>query len=496
MAKTPLIDEWAEASFGGFYVDRYWQDGRWVLERGPIRLAGYHKRILRHVFTPGDDGKLPYDVVAWCEPAKSGKSAVAGLCAEYAALHLDGDVIMASNKRAQAASLMYRSLTDSIEWNPHLRTEPNKYEVEFKNGNVARAIPSSYRGEAGARFSLVVFDELWGYIYQDAQRLWGEFKTDPTRRASLKMAVGYAGYLESDLWKEQLDKGLAGEPVPELLDIEDGRGGPACWRAGRHFTFWSHECKQPWQTAEWIRSQRQSLRPNQFARMIRTDFAAGEGDFIDPELWTALVDPTLTPLEPGRREPVYLGLDLAVKPGGDDAAVVALYETRGGKIGVAFHQLWKGGRHRTKDLRISQTVKPYILDVARAYNVQVIGCDPWQSYQLIEDLRRAGIPTAEVPQTHQRRGPADTVLYELARNGDLVLYDHPDLAGAAASASAKELGNGLLFITKTGRGKVDTLVAMSNALVALATPVVVEEIVYNPVAIGPQSAADLLPYIR
>ena len=481
MAKMPRIDTWSQGKFG-FFVDRWYDTkaGRWRLEKGPIRLADYHARILRHVFTPGDDGKLPYDVVAWCEPAKSGKSAIAGLCAEYAALHLDGDVVMASNKRAQAASLMYRSLTDSIEWNPHLpNVEPSRYECEFANGNTARAIPSSYRGEAGARFSLALFDELWGYIYEDAQRLWGEFKVDPTRVSSMKMAVGYAGYLESDLWKEQLDRGLAGEPVPELADIEDGRGNPACWRAGRHFTFWSHDCKQPWQTPEWIESQRQSLRPAQFSRMILADFTAGVGDFIDPELWAALVDPEHKPLERHSPYPVYIGLDLAVKPSGDDAAVVGLY-AEGHKVKVAFHKVWRGGRHRTEDLRISETVKPALLEAARRCNVAMIAVDPWQSYQLIEDLRRAGLPVMEVAQTHTSRGPSDTALYELARNGDLVLYDNDELTGAAAHASARELDSGLLFITKAGRGKIDLLIAMSNALAGLMAPVDVYEIVELP----------------
>jgi hypothetical protein len=478
-SKRPPIDLWAQRKFGGFFVDRHWHDGRWILERGPIRLAPYHARILRHVFTPGDDGRLPYDVVAWCEPAKSGKSAIAGLCAEYAALHLDGDVIMAANTRNQASSLMYKSLTDSVEWNPHLRTEPNRYECEFKNGNVVRAIPSNYRGEAGARFSLFCLDEPWGVIYEDGARLVDEFKTDPTRVSSMRFLIGYGGYLESDLWKEQLDKGLAGEPVPELADIEDGRGEPACWRADRHFTFWSHECKQPWQTPEWIESQRQSLRPAQFSRMILTDFTAGVGDFVDPLLWAALVDPDHKPLERHSPYPVYIGLDLAVKPSGDDAAVVGLYAD-GRKVKVAFHKVWHGGRQRTEDLRIGQTVKPALLEAARRCNLAMIACDPWQSYQLIEDLRRAGLPVMEVPQTHAGRGPSDTALYELARNGDLVLYDDDELKGAAAYASAKELDNGLLFITKARRGKIDTLIAMSNALAGLMEPVDVYEIVELP----------------
>jgi phage terminase large subunit-like protein len=189
-------------------------------------------------------------------------------------------------------------------------------------------------------------------------------------------------------------------------------------------------------------------------------------------------------LQPGSREPVFVGLDLAVKPGGDDAALVGLYE-KGDKIAVAFHKLWKGGQHRKTDLRISETVKPAILKAAKLYNMAMVACDPWQAYGLIQDLQRAGLPVVEVPQTHSTRAPADTALHDLARYGDLRLYDHPELVGAAASASAKELGNGLLFVTKTGRGKIDLLVAMSNALLATSVPRYSYELIYNPVQIGP-----------
>ena len=462
MGKLPAIDTWAQGKYG-FYVDRRWdaKAGRWRLEKGPVRLAGYHARILRHVFTPDDGGKLPYDVVGWCEPAKSGKSAIAGLCAEYTALHGDGDVILASNKRAQAASLMYRSLTDSIEWNPHLpNVEPNRYECEFANGNVARAIPSSYRGEAGARFSLVVFDELWGYIYQDLERLWGEFKTDPTRLSSMKMAVGYAGFLESKLWLDLLQGGLAGEPVPELEDIDDGRGDPACWRNGRLFVFWSHLCRQPWQTPAWIESQRQSLSSPQFSRMILCDFVESEGDFIEQAAWEVLIHPDHKPLDPGSRLPVYIGLDVAIAVGGDDCALVGVYP-EDGQVKVAFHKVWKS-RGRKRALRLSQTVEPYIKSLKRNYSIAGLYFDPHQARLLAENLRRLGIRCYPVEQTHATRGPLDTALFEMAVNGELVLYDDDELKYAASYAAAKELGNGLIFIKKASRGKIDLLIALSN----------------------------------
>ena len=77
-------------------------------------------------------------------------------------------------------------------------------------------------------------------------------------------------------------------------------------------------------------------------------------------------------------------------------------------------------------------------------------------------LRKLGLWMVEVPQTHASRGPRDTALYEMAVTRRLVLYDDPDLRNMAAFADAKELGNGQLFIKKSGRGKIDLLVALSN----------------------------------
>jgi hypothetical protein len=456
------IVSWSQSEYG-FYVDRYWGPRGWELESGPIRLADYHAAILAHCFTPNEAGRLPYDSVAWCEPAKSGKSAIAGLVAEYAALHLDGDVVLASNKRDQAASIMFASVSDSVDMNPHL---PNvggtRYELRFSNGNTVRAIPSNASGEAGARFSLAVFDELWAYRYQDQERLWSEFKTDPTRVNSVKLAIGYAGYETSELWLNLLHTGLEGEAVGELAHIRNGDGEPSCWANGRHFTFWSHETRQPWQTDAWLASQKRGLRNPEYRRMIRTEFVESEGDFLEQEVWESLIDPDYDPTVDRRPRPVYVGLDVAVAPGGDDCAVVGVVPHEG-RVFLRFHRVWKG-RRRRRELRLSNTVFPYLVNKAKDPRNRIAGVfyDPRFAVKLTQDLRDAGIRCIEVPQTHQTRGPKDTALYEMAVNRELVLYDDPEIRKAVAGATAKELGNGLLFIGKAGRQKIDLLVALSN----------------------------------
>lgn len=452
------VIEWAQSVLG-FYVDRTWRDGRWVMGNRPIRLADYHADLLRHVFTPGDDGRLPYDVIAWCEPAKSGKSAIAGLVAEYVGLHGDRNstVVLASNKQNQAASLMYASFADSVRANPALHVTPGKYETTLANGNTVRAIPSNSRGEAGARFSLALFDELWAYQYTDSERLWSEFKSDPTRTMCLKMATGYAGYLESELWLELLTKGQEGDPV--LTHITND-GEPACWANGRQFTFWSHECRQPWQTQAWIESQRAALRPAEFSRMIETRFVEGVGDFVTAGAWEALIDPNHHPLEPGAEQPIFVGLDLALAAKGDDCALIGCY-AEDGKVKIAFHQVWKGAE-RSTPLKLSRTVKPFLLRAAQDYRLAGVFFDPWQAQHLADELRDFGIPCIDVPQTRATRGAKDSTLYEMVQNRELVLYPDDELRTMTAGAHAQELGDGRLFLKKAGRTRIDLLVALSN----------------------------------
>ena len=461
---TDIVD-WAQSD-QGFYVDRRWEAGQWVMDTSPIRLAEYHKRILRHVFTPGADGRLPYDTVGWCEPAKSGKSAIAGLVAEYVALHTErnSSVVMASNKQTQAQSIMYASVRESVNGNPYLpKVTPGKVEIGFANGNRIEAIASSARTSAGARFTLAVFDELAGYVYQDLERLWAEFKTDPTRTMSMKFAVGYAGYLESELWHGLLLKGLQGEPVDELADIEDGDGKPSCWRNGRHFVFWSHLCRQPWQTEAWRESLRRDLRAAEFARMVECRFVEGVGNFIDQADWENLIDPELKPLKPGDKTvDVAIGLDLALSPRGDDCALIGVYRAPGDRVAVAFHKVWSG-KTRLRRLKLDATVKPYLLQAARDHKVTGIHFDPWQAQLLADQLAASGVRCHSVPQTRATRGDKDTTLWELASTGRLMLYDHAELRSMAAGANAQELGDGRIFLKKSsGRSQIDLLVALSN----------------------------------
>lgn len=455
------IVEWAQSKYG-FYVDRHYIGGKWVLQPGPIRLADYHARILRHIFTPDEAGRWPYDTIAWCEPAKSGKSAIAGLVSEYVALHGEQNsaVLMASNKQDQAASLMYKSLTDSIEFNPHLKIEPNKYEVSFRNGCTVRAIPSNSKGEAGARFSLALFDELWAYVHTDALRLWSEFKIDPTRLNSLKLAVGYAGYSgESELWQNLLETGLEGQPIEELSNIINEDGSPCCFANGRLFVFWSHLPRQPWQTQEWLDSQAKSLIPAEFRRMIKTEFVPfTETSFTQVEWWDSCYSPLVRPIQAGDNTPIVVALDLASGTlGGDTIALVGV--SKWGEAGFApkFIRVYEPGNER---FDYDETAGKDLWWLIQNCNVMQLSFDPFQALNFIKQFQ--GVVWCKEFSQQTERTLADKFLYDLILGKRLAHDGNPVLKQHILNAGSKSADDGRLRLVKTHpRKKIDLAVALS-----------------------------------
>jgi len=464
---TPDIVTWCGGKWG-FYVDRHYdtEHSRWRHVKGPIRLADYHAAILRHCFTPGDDGRLPYDTVALCEPAKSGKSAVAALVHEWFALHVEppAEQYVISNKRDQAASKVFKSLCQSVEWNPHLRIVPNKYELTFRSGTVVKAIPCNARTESGARFTLASFDEPWGIVYEDGERLTAEFKTDPTRTVSCRLFTGYGGYAgESDLWQDLLESGLEGEPAPGLEDIGDGRGVPACWRNGRTFVFWSHVTRQPWQTVGWLASLETMLIRGEFARQVHCDFASSVETFVQPEWWDACRDPGLPALRPGDGTPLVLSVDASVSGDCTALAVTSRHPQKPDVVAVRYVKVWEPPRGGALDYDV--TLLPDLVHWCTNYNVVQLNYDPYQLHYFMTQFRKRGLTWVVEFDQGAARLKADSDLRQriiartLAHDGDPILRQH--VLNAAAKVTGED---SKLRIVKKGRAPMDALVAVSQSV--------------------------------
>ena len=465
MSKIPDIVTWAESP-AGFYIPE---------TKKPIRLASHQAAILRHIFTPQDDGRLAYDTVIWACPKKSGKTTVGALVAEYFALFFESpnEVYLCANDFEQAQGRVFKALSQSVRLNTRYlakRVDAQMRLIHFDNGTDINAIASDYAGAAGSNHGLTVWDELWAYTTESARRLWDELTPVPTRKISLRFVVTYAGFSgESELLEEIYTQGKGGDVVPELAHIEDGEGQPACRRNGRTFIYWDHELKpHPGLTISpqaYHEEQRRTLRPLAFIRIHENKFTSNEGIFITPEQWEACYSPNVQALSTGDKRGVVLGADASTTR--DLTALVGVHSNpESNTRDVVYCRIWKpeSGEYRfgkpTVDL--DETIKKEILRLWHSGNVRSVTYDPYQLHSIALELEKSGVRMVELPQT-MARVEADQALYDAIIGKTLRHYGDPTLTEHVRNAVAVETPRGFRLAKEKTSRKIDAAVALSMA---------------------------------
>ncbi len=426
-------------------------------EKGqPWKLNRYQRRVLTCAFRRGRDGRLLFRILLWSEVKKSGKTFIAAvLVLSWAFTHPNTEVILAANDLEQSTGRVFQTCVALLEHNPLLA----KYvtiratRLELSNGTVVRAISSDYRGEAGPRHSLVVFDELWGYDSERLYRLFEELTPPPTEPDAWMLIVTYAGFTgESKLLEDMYQRGLAGEHVDDELE---------CYEAEELFMFWSHTPRQPWQTEQYYAEQARILRPNTFRRLHLNQWISNEEQFFTGEQVDARTDGSLTPLLPTQDEELFGGLDAA--PKGDRTAAVFL-APRGNRLVLAQHRIWRGTPAQPLDFE--HTVEAYLRQMCKDYVVRAIYYDPYQLHRSAMSLRAEGIPMVEYPQTVPNLTRLGQGLYNLVRGGNLVLYPDAELREHLLNCVAVESPRGFVLRKQKASRKIDAAVALGMACCA------------------------------
>ncbi len=293
--EIPDIVEWAESKYG-FYLPS---------TKRPILLARHQKDILRYITRRNEKGRFLHETNLLSGPKKSGKTTKGAVATLHHAIFVDppNEIFICANDLDQSIGRVFRDVAMAIRLNPYLdsRTKIRKSSIIFDNGTTIVALPADYAGAAGSRHGLVVYDELWAYRSENARRLYDELTPIPTRQNSIRLIVTYAGFEgESILLEELYERGLSGDPIPELFHIKNGRGEPACRANGGLFCYWDHELKShpgllksPEQYHE---EQRKELRPNQYARLHLNEFASNFDRFVTRKQWDDCYDPEVIPL--------------------------------------------------------------------------------------------------------------------------------------------------------------------------------------------------------
>jgi phage terminase large subunit-like protein len=321
--------------------------------------------------------------------------------------------------------------------------------IEFvSTGSFIQACASDYSGFAGANPSLCIFDELWGYVSERAQRLCDEGVPSPTRKVSGRLTVSYSGFEgESELLEGLYKRGVQGSLVaPDFYELPG------------MLTYYTHDCPAPWQDLAWREQMRQQLRPNAYLRLIENRWVTSESAFVDMDWFDACVDPELSPVLADPRLSVWLGVDASVKR--DSTAVVAATFSEG-KVRLIWHRVFQPSPEDPLDFEA--TIEKTLLDLRRRFYVREVRYDPWQMQAVAQRLTAAGLPMIEFPQSVPNLTESSTNLYEAIKGCNLSVYPDDQIRLAVSRAVALETSRGWRIAKEKQSHKIDVVVALAMA---------------------------------
>lgn len=452
-----------------------------------LKLEPFQKSIIRHVTRlDPKTGLFPYRTIVWSQIKKSGKTQIAGAIGAWFAAQVEAPnlVLTVANNQEQSAGRIFDAMKPSLKLlGCDVPVAKNASPViRLSNGTIIRAIPNNYEGEAGANYGLTLWSELWAFASERGTRLFEELMPVPTRRHSMRWIETYAGFEdESDLllsiflkvFKSTAEIDEKGKPdlqegarvVKSLADIKTD-GHPACFEipAEGTFVFWDHERRMPWQRGtigdQYYGAMKKDLRPSAYVRLCENRWQKSESKFIPETWWTRSVRRAERTVD-GRA--MVVALDASQRH--DTSSCVGVFPR---EFGSETYETGFVSVHdpHGRDIDIDETLAA---DVIGLWNqgliIPPVWYDPYQMHQVAINLRKLGIPCEEFKQGPERTR-ADSFLWRLYRDGEIVNYDHPDLKEHVSKAKARELENEQVRIVKgttSDAGKVDACVAQAMA---------------------------------
>jgi phage terminase large subunit-like protein len=433
----------------------------WIESRSGLRLRPWQQAAVLAMF-PEDGSPSQYETFLLSTIKKAGKTTLNAWCVLYGALHFppgETAYVMA-NDQAQAEENCFDLIAEAVRTAGLEGSGATLFSdrIEFPElGTRIAALPADYAGNAGARFGITSWTELWAYRHEAHIRLWEELTPNPNRR-SLRIVDSYAGFAgDSPVLEPLWERALAGERLSDDLPIfSDGRlwafidqGEEAQRRA------WLGD---PADMASYYDEQVKSLRPGTYNRLHLNQWQSAEEAFVTAEQWRPceIADGPLLEAE----GPIYVGLDAATKR--DCAAVVAVTKD-GEQIRLVRHKIWTPSKGNPIDL---EYVEEYVLELASKYKIATVAFDPYQFIRSAGVLKRGGVPAEEFPQTSGNLTAAGTALYDAINERRLVAYPDTELRRHVLNAVAVNSGRGWRLAKEKASRKIDAAVALSFACLA------------------------------
>lgn len=421
--------------------------GQWAGK--PITLEPWQIFILTTVFGwVNENGFRRFKMVYTEVPRKNAKSTLSSGVALYL-LAADGEggaeVYSAATTRDQA----------KIVWEDAKRMADRCKGLQAKFGvtstahsvlvpNTASSFKALSRDQGGNLDGLnihgAIVDELHGHKTRD---VWDVLETATgARQQPLIWGITTAGFNRVGICYEQ--RAYSIKILDKVVKDEEYFG----------IIYTIDEDDDPFTESSWIKANPNwglSVNPEDIARKARKamEMAAAQNNFLtkhlnvwvnadtawmDMRAWDACADHNLK-LEDFEGEPVHMAVDLASK---SDVATLSLLFHREGiyyRFGRYYlpEEAAEDGRNShyagwAKQGYFTLTpgnvtdysyIEDDIREFAKQFQIQAIGCDPWQSTYLANNLRKDGLPVAEYRQTVQNMSEPMKQYEALVRSGKL-----------------------------------------------------------------------------
>lgn len=480
--------------------------GRWAKE--PLRLEPFQREFFYELFACDPaTGRRYYQEAVWGLPRKNGKTTAVAAFSLYMLIREpepEPEVYMAAASKDQAR-IMFRQALRFIdpEVSPPLADEVRArrdYVERPKSGGILRVLSSDAPKQHGLNPSAVVIDEL--HAHEDPELYAALTTASGARDEPLTLTITTAGWNKATVLGEIYDRAMERtaqlERRPGLTILRDRANG---------FLFWWHALPDKadpddpeawrianpasWITEDYLRRQRgkPSMRPADMLRLHGNRWTAAEEEWLPSETWEACRDDELE-LDP--ELPVAVGVDIALTR---DYATAVIAQRQGERTVVRarfWHNPHELGHpeHAAWELEIAE-VREYLREVYEGFPAPAafkpdskvpapgpaFAFDPWRFKESAQVLRSEGLNMVEVPQWNKYRVPADTLLYELIREGRIAHDGDEVLAEHIANARGLKTDRGWRIVRpKDHKGRelmdkhIDGAVGLSMAAYQVSTP--------------------------
>lgn len=499
---------------------RDWSDQFYIPEtEQPIELMLHQCAILQLAFPSPD--VVPYQTVVYSTVKKSGKTAMAGYIARWAAETWGShqEILCLANDQEQAAGRIFKAARASIELTPGYdgknRVLPGVWLVRERemthipSRSTIRALAADYKGEAGGNPSLSLWSELWGYEHERMERLWDELTPSPVRPVSMRWVETYAGYTgESKLLFSLYEQGVkrgqrltvadldaAGVEEPDRAFAEATKPTDTVpiWVNDGLLCYWdtgAQARRMLWQTDERGRAyyvqQQKDLRASAFNRFHLNLWAAAQSAFVDIEDWDSCADPEACRPLPGYRarrliddiesgafaefvagwrakaftkQRVTVGVDASVSK--DCTALVVCGKSPAGRVLLREVWIWTPADCPGGKMDYERSLTPALLLLNAVCRILRVEYDPHQLHNWATRMKKHKINMKPFPQGDQRL-LSDAQLCDLIEAGLISHNGDKEIRDHVLNAAAKIDTDGRkLRIVKKGTGPIDGVVALS-----------------------------------